>query len=147
VLSVYAASKGALVTATDISKKAVENTRKNAELHEQLVRIIESDMFNSIPQESFDFIIVNPPYYNNNPKTEADLAWYCGTDFEYFSEFFSGLGKYANGNSNVIMILSEDCIIARIRSIAEKNRWNMLLLYSTKNFMERNYLFKIEREQ
>lgn len=147
MLSVFASSAGAMVIATDISEKALQNTRMNMQLHEQLFRIIKSDMFSSIPAEIFDYIIVNPPFYNRNPVTEPDYAWYCGNDFQYFSKFFSGLEKHADENTNVIMILSEDCNIKKITGIAEDNRWKMLLLYSTKNLMERNYIFKIEREQ
>ena len=53
------------VTATDISRAALEVARSNAESHGVLERIelVESDLFAGVPGERrFEFIVSNPPY-------------------------------------------------------------------------------------
>ena len=53
---------GALVTATDISEKALCLAKENAELNNAKVTFCQGDMFSAIGQEKFDLIISNPPY-------------------------------------------------------------------------------------
>ena len=50
------------VFASDISSKAVEVTRENAELNQVDISIINTDLLDSFKYESFDLIISNPPY-------------------------------------------------------------------------------------
>jgi release factor glutamine methyltransferase len=59
------------VTATDISREALNVARRNAVLNgvEGKIRFIESDLFINIPNEKYDMIITNPPYIRS-----ADIA-------------------------------------------------------------------------
>lgn len=50
------------VTATDISKEALEVARKNANLNNVNIEFIESDLFDELTERSFDIILSNPPY-------------------------------------------------------------------------------------
>jgi ribosomal protein L3 glutamine methyltransferase len=52
------------VVASDISKDALEVAATNREIHglEQRLSLIESDIFEAIPDKKFDIIISNPPY-------------------------------------------------------------------------------------
>ena len=34
------------------------------------INLIESDLFKNIPKQQFDFIVINPPYYQKDPETE-----------------------------------------------------------------------------
>lgn len=54
-----------LVTLSDISDKALEECRRNAELNNLCVDIVKSNLFDGI-EGTFDIIISNPPYIPTN---------------------------------------------------------------------------------
>ncbi len=61
VLSLFAASKGAKVTACDVDDLAIENVIRAARKLGLNVRAVVSDAWSSI-SESFDVVLMNPPY-------------------------------------------------------------------------------------
>jgi release factor glutamine methyltransferase len=143
LISFYCARKGAIVTATDINLIALKGLEENNKRLGLNVRIIESDLFDKLPHQAVDFVIINPPYYPKNPLNDAEKAWYCGAEFEYFEKLFSQLNNHIQSNTIVLMSLSEDCDIKKISKIALKNK---LLLKEHQNkriFWERNYIFNI----
>lgn len=68
------------MVATDIEAIPIEITSKNANLNnvQNRLRLINTDLFNGIPSELFDFIISNPPYipYNDSTKLMKDVVDY-----------------------------------------------------------------------
>ena len=83
------------------------------------------------------------PYYKRQPKAEAEFAWYCGEDSEYFVKLFTELPLYIHQQSKVIMVLSDDCDIAQINSIAQKNNFLMVLGKKYFRFWETDYVYEI----
>lgn len=82
----------AKVTCSDISKKALEFTRKNAQINEVNIDVLESDLFENI-NEKFNLIVSNPPYIptteilhldENVRKYEPNIALDGGEDGLYF---------------------------------------------------------------
>ncbi len=71
IISILAAKKEAIVTATDINTTALESLEKNALNNAVSIDIIHSDLFENIQNKTFDFIVINPPYYPKNPNTVA----------------------------------------------------------------------------
>lgn len=143
LISVLAAKKGAKVFATDINPKAIENAQLNAEKNGVELETIHSDLFDSVPKQQFDYIIINPPYYPKKPHSEAEKAWYCGENFEYFGQLFSTLDAYTNNSSQVLMILSEDCDLGTIKSIANKNKIEFVEVLKKKRNQELNFIYRL----
>ena len=144
IISLLAAKKGAIVTALDINEKALKQLNVSAQENKLNLSLIKSDLFDSIPETHFDYIIINPPYYPKKPQNITEQAWYCGENFEYFQKLFKQLPKYISSNNNVLMILSEDCDVKKIQSIANKNKLDLKCFKIKKSLFEENYLFNIE---
>lgn len=143
LISLMMARQGAIAYASDISRIAIDNIKKNSINNNLPIKVIHSDLFDSIHDTKFDFIIINPPYYPRNPQSEDEHAWYCGEDFEYFKKLFSQLRSYVH--SEIYMILSEDCAITTIAHLAAENGFKMNRVYHCKTIFEENYIFRIER--
>lgn len=143
IISFHCAKKGADVTASDISIAAIENLRQNEESLKAGVTVLHSDLFESIFKQ-FDLIIVNPPYYPKNPANEAEKAWYCGEEFQYFHELEKQLKAHLTKGGYALMILSEDCQIETIKTIMEKGHIGMERVFSTVKFCERNFIYSLK---
>ena len=143
IISLYAASKGANVTAVDINKKALEYLKKASNANNILINIKYSNLFSEIQNSRFDYIIINPPYYPKTPKNIKEKAWFCGENFEYFKSLFLEISN-RKMNEEILMILSIDCDITSIKNISKNYNLEMKSIYEKKYFGERNYLFKIK---
>lgn len=143
LIAISAAKKGAAVTATDISRRAMENISVNKQLNNVILEEIHSDLFDSIPQQIFDFIVINPPYYKGIIRTEADHAWYAGEHLDYFQKLFRQLPAYMKARTHSFMILSDECDIDGIQSLAAANQLTIRQVFSKKVFWETNFIYEI----
>ncbi len=144
LLSFYANTQGAQVTASDISETVLSNITFNQQVNHQKFRLIHSNLFKDIPAQKFDIIVINPPYYKRNPKTDAEYAWYCGEGLDYFYNLFQSLRDYILSESVVLMVLSEDCDVSEIKSIAAKNNFTLKEIKRKRIWMEENYIFQLK---
>ena len=144
IISLYVASKGAVVTASDINTKALEALQRAALKNKQDLNIINSDLFDKISDPSFDYIIINPPYYPQTPKNVKEQAWFCGKDFEYFKKLFQELSQ--RQDKTVLMILSEDCNIDKIKNIASQNKLQLDIEQERNKLTERNFIYKVNNK-
>ncbi len=143
IISILAAKKGAKVTATDINTTALD---RNATDNQVQMDIVFSDLFENLKGKTFDFIIINPPYYPKNPTSIAENAWFCGENFEYFEKLFFQLPNFITNSNEIYMILSEDCQTDSIFAIAEKNKLSVKCILEKTVLKEVNYIFKIEKQ-
>lgn len=143
LLSIAMAKRGALVTASDISEKACAAVRENGLANHVSIEVIHSDLFDDFVNRQFDIIVINPPYYPRNPQNEAEKAWYCGADFEYFQKLFAQLADYLSKNGVAIMVLSEDCAIDQISRLAREAGYDWKQITQKQRGGEVNYLFEI----
>lgn len=145
LISIYAAKKRASVTATDINPIAIEYLQKNSLVNKANITVIQSDLFKDIPEQAFDIIAINPPYYKKQPINPADYAWYCGENGEYFETLFSGLKKYIHQQTEVLMVLFDGCDIDMIQNMAAKNGFSLHCVHTHKNLLEKNFIYKIQQ--
>jgi len=146
LISIVAEKAGAVVTSSDISHAAIENVRMNAEKNRAKLQVIQSDLFDKIPIQVFDWIIINPPYYAKAPRTEAEAAWHCGANFEYFRKLFPALKDYISKDSSVLMTLTEGCDVDSIAGIAAQSAFRFDKLSERDTWLEgRDYLFRVAR--
>ena len=80
------------IIASDISEKAIEVAKENAQNHNADIRFIQSDIFNNI-DDKFDIIVSNPPYIDrkdevtmqdNVLKYDPHLALFAEDEGMYF---------------------------------------------------------------
>ena len=140
IVSIFAAKKGASVTCCDIAQPAVSVTRQNANANSVQLEAIVSDLFEAIPQQTFDVIAVNPPYYKKDPASPAEYAWYAGKELQYFSRFFQQAKKYVTPQSQVLMVLSDECDLTGIQTIAQNKGWRWEMLQQKTTFFERGFI-------
>jgi len=145
LISICAAKMGAIVTSSDINPVAIEFLKRNSQFNNTKLTIIQSDLFEDIPEQTFDIIAINPPYYKKNPRSVKEYAWYCGENGEYFSSLFKGLNKYINQSSKVIMVSFEGCDIQMIERLAEENGFYLDYVLSKQNLLEKNFIYSIKK--
>jgi len=107
ICAIFAAMKGAQVTATDISPVAVRCAKVNVAINdvEDRVRVVEGDLFLPVEGETFDLVIFNPPYYEGRPRDWPEYAW-RGEDVLH--RFAQGLGAHlAKGGSALLSVSTE----------------------------------------
>jgi len=145
IISLLASKKGAKVTSTDINIIALDFLKESANKNQLELTIIESNLFENLTEHSFDYIIINPPYYPKNPKNIKEQAWFCGTNFDYFEALFTQLPNYKIESNSIYMILSEDCELDKIKAIAKKNNLSMKCVSQKSVVKEINYIFIIDK--
>jgi release factor glutamine methyltransferase len=143
LISLFAARRGALVTATDINPLSIECLHKNRALNSAALEIVHSDLYTGLPKQSFDIVAVNPPYYRKQPLTDAERAWYCGAQGEYFDTFFGGLREYTHQRSDIWMVLCEGCDLPMIRNWAARHGWALQCVRTRRNLIERDFIFQV----
>jgi release factor glutamine methyltransferase len=144
LISIYCCKKNAHVTASDISIVALSNIRENATLNEATIRIIHSDLFEHIAPDDFDLIIINPPFYPRDVKSEKDHAWFCGHNFEFFKKLFTQIRQKRTYENRILMILSEECDLIEIKRLANEFQLKLELLFTEHVLGEKNCIFLVK---
>jgi release factor glutamine methyltransferase len=147
LLSIAMAKRGAMVTASDISEKACAAVQENGSVNRVSIEVIHSDLFDDFEERKFDIIVINPPYYPRNPQNEAEKAWFCGENFEYFRKLFAQLADFLSENGAAIMVLSEDCAMDEIGRLAREEGYHWKQIAQKKRGGELNYLFEIIKQE
>jgi release factor glutamine methyltransferase len=147
IMSLQAYKMGANVLSFDINPEAVEALQKNFNSNFSInstrgFKVLVSDLFGNISHQKLDYVLINPPYFFKDPEDMSENAWYCGQNGSYFEKLFSQLPEFMN-ESNVFMILAENCDIERIKQMAMKRKITFELVMTEKVKWEINYIFKL----
>ncbi len=145
LIAMQAARHGAIAYASDINPLVIEYLHRNSSMNNIPLTIIHSDLFANIPEQQFDMIAINPPYYNKEPVSAAEQAWYCGENGEYFFRFFEQLPSYIHKTSNTTMVLCEGCDIPMINKFAAENGFTLQLKRTKRNMLEKNFIYTVEQ--
>lgn len=118
------------IVATDISNDALEVAKLNAENHgvTQRVQLIQSDLFQSIPRQSFDLIVSNPPYVDEHDmsylpaefKHEPQLGLAAGKDgLDFAIQILKSAADYLTADGLLILEVgnSEHALVQRFPQV------------------------------
>jgi release factor glutamine methyltransferase len=143
IIALRCAARGATVTAADINPHAVAAATSNARRNGLVIRAVLSDLFDELNGESFDLIVINPPYYPKNPVGMAEYAWFCGEDFGYFKRLFAQLAQLDPIPGEVLMALGGTAPVERILAIAADFGVNASNVFSRRQFGETTIVYRL----
>lgn len=117
------------VTGVDISPKALEIARENAENLGADVRFFESDLFQAVEGEKFDLVVSNPPYVAKGdvlPREVSDFepaqALFADDDGLAIYKRLAGEGKHRCAKMIVELGAGQ---APAVRGLFEKEGWTM----------------------
>lgn len=139
LLSLFLAGRLTHVTGTDINEKAVELSRKNADLNGiRNATFLISDMFSEI-RTTFEIILFNPPYLPSSepPKEAIDISYRGGEDGRILtSRFLKTFPHYLKEGGRAYILQSS---LSGIRDTLEFLR---LKKYRARILAEKNVFFE-----
>jgi HemK-related putative methylase len=142
--AVFAARWADKVTAVDINPAAVRCARINVLLNEveECVTVRDGDLFTSVPGETFDVIIFNPPYFHGKPKNNLDHAFRADDVIERFS---SQLRQHLNPNGYALVVLSSAGDESRQLNLFHRSGYQVNIAAQRHLATETLTLYKLER--
>ena len=106
------------ISAIDISEKALEIAKKNAEFHQANIQFIQQDYLNTKLEENYDIIISNPPYIGIEENIEIEdsvkgfepnIALFSPTSdaLIFYKKIAKDGEKYLNENGMVFLEINQ----------------------------------------
>ena len=104
--------KNTIVTASDISKSALNIAQKNSKQNNTNIHFIESNLFENISNNNFDIIVSNPPYIETDEieklskevKKEPYIALNGGKDgLDFYKSILKQASCYLNYNGYLLL--------------------------------------------
>ena len=106
VMSIHCARNDCEVTSGDINPRAVELTRRNAELNGVDIDVRETDVYSNIDGK-FDTILFNLPYLPVDEDGLLAKSWSGGPDgLGPLPELLEGAPEHLNPNGRVVVVVS-----------------------------------------
>ena len=143
--AIHAAKAGAEVTASDISPKAVECTKRNAAKNGLRIKTIQSDLFHNL-SGIFDVIAFNPPYLPGaaNSTSWIERSWSGGgRGCETTVQFLGEAWKHLAPGGRIYLILSSLTGLTQVLKAA-KDRYEVQLIDEKRIFFESLYAYRLK---
>lgn len=145
IVSVFAASKGAGCLAVDVNPVSVKSAAENAAQNgfAEKIEALQSDLFEHIPPGvKFDVIFFNPPYYEKEPGSDFEKAFFTGKDFRVIRKFLNQAKSYLAGDGYIYFITSSDLNIELFLNIVKAGGFEFKINKKVNTFFETFYITK-----
>jgi len=139
-----AKNKNTKAYASDINAQAIIGLKENALENNVKVSTFVSDLFDSIPKLDFDYILINPPYFEKSITSNDEYAFFTGENFAYFEKFFVQIKKYNLDQTIVYLIFSETVDLNKIFQIASKNEFDLLEVHQKEKNGESFLIYQLK---
>ena len=121
-LAIAAARNGATVTACDLNPRALVAAGANAARAGVTLRLRAGDGYAALaPDERFDLILCNPPWFEGEPRDEAERAFRGGAGMRFVEELFAGLSSRLRDGGRLVSVLGASADRRRIDAIASRH--------------------------
>lgn len=133
-ISIALSKLGYKMKSIDISRKAINLSKKNAFLNKVEIDFKKQNIFNFQPQEKYDFLISNPPYIKYGDKevekwvkkNQPKKALYSKNNGLLFYEFLiKNINKYVNENGFLFFEIGHNQK-KEIQGFLEHKKYNFL---------------------
>lgn len=104
IFSVIAGLQGASGIAVDINPEAVKNARENFVEHGVQMKAIESNLYEAVPDEQFDQIYANGPFFEGDITEPLDYACYGARKF--MDGLLGGASVRLKSNGKLFVVMS-----------------------------------------
>ena len=145
VVSVFAASKGARCLAADVNPLSVEAAEENAKQNGfgDNVKAVQTDLFENIPNdEKFNIIFFNPPYYEKEPKTDFEKAFFTGKGFKVIKDFIEQSKSYLKHDGFIYFITSSDLKLDSFLDMVKAGGFEFKIVKKVNTLFETFYITK-----
>ena len=136
------------VIAVDLNPKALEITKQNSKQikKEKKIKTIQSNLFEKIKKQKFDYILFNPPY------VPSDRIKYIELDGgkkgrEILNKFLEEAPKWITEKGKIYFIQTNINGIKETKNILKKYKLKMCKKATKKEFFEELYLIQAEKEE
>jgi release factor glutamine methyltransferase len=139
VIPIIAALQGATGYAIDINSEAVKNAKQNVAKHKVDVKVLESNLFSNVPNEKFDVIFANGPFFEGVVKDPMDYACYGARAF--IENLFKESATHLKRTGKLFIVVSEWSELDHLEKVAKENGLSATVIDKRKSDDgERGYL-------
>jgi release factor glutamine methyltransferase len=145
VVSVFATSKGAHCLAVDVNPLCVKAAEENAKQNrfEHRINAVQSNLFENISDdEKFDIIFFNPPYYEKEPETDFEKAFFTGTGFKIIKDFLEQAKNCFVPGGFIYFITSSDLKIDGFLNMIQASGYEFNIVKKVNTLFETFYITK-----
>ncbi len=139
VFAVIAGLQGASGIAVDLHKDAVINANQNFARFKIDMKAIESDLFENLTEEKFDWIFVNGPYTEGEVKEPLQLAFFGAKSF--LTRLFQKASSYLKADGKILITIAEWGELNLFEELAKKNGFSLKIL--GKKFSDNKRVYRL----